>query len=83
VYSPETLLQLHHLRHDELVAAAAQARAHRAARSRRAPGVGGGVARSSRAAVAGARRLVVGLRAASPARPGRVPAGGDPICCPA
>lgn len=85
MYSPETLLQLHHLRHDDLVAAVARhARTDRAPRARRVPTLGEDVARSARTTVAGARSPLGWLRATRPSGALTGPAARrDPLCCPA
>jgi hypothetical protein len=85
VYSPETLLQIHHLRHDDLVAAAVRHDpADPRVRSRASRGVV--VGRAVRSTAAGARRAVgdavarVGAAVGAAADARR---DTSPVCCPA
>lgn len=89
MYSPETLLQIHHLRHDELVSAATgRPLAWPGGRLRRVSGATVAVARAARDAAVGGRRAVVGLVARVGTSLGTRAdatrgASHDPVCCPA
>ncbi|WP_225753604.1 hypothetical protein [Actinotalea sp. Marseille-Q4924] len=84
MYSPETLLQIHHQRHDELVAVAARHATRRGADPRAEParvGVVGDVVREASAAV---RRTLAVLAGAVAGPVGARAVGGrEPACCPA
>lgn len=93
MYSPETLLQIHHLRHEELVARAVRRPLVRpGGRVRAVPGATVAVGRAVREAVTGGRHAVVDLVTRAGTSLGtslgrrtgatRGPSH-DPVCCPA
>lgn len=86
MYSPETLLQIHHLRHEELVAAARRSRVGVDPRVRRGANLLAGrpvrrtVTDAQRALTGAVARVTAPLAALTGARPG---SSSDPACCPA
>jgi hypothetical protein len=82
VYSPESLLQIHHLRHEELVAAARRRAPVAPVRRARPVALG----RAARTGAASAQRAVVALVARAGAALGtgtddRRRVSHDPVCC--